>query len=355
MTKYIIKHIKKTDCILSKEINIPDIQRNLDLKHVNEIYNFENEYYLLHNEYCLHGSISIAINNNDIKYLIDGQHRCAAYLKLTNDYPERHIKLTIDYYYFNGNDNDNDNNNNSLNQIYKMVNEHKENFIVKCSIDKYKILNDIEKFFLNNFNDYIKSSSKPHKPYFNLEFIKNELLESNIIDILNITNSDQLINKIINLNKYYSTIKNDTFKKWGIKNILTIKQKINDKSNKYYLGIYTDEWIYRLIDMHQSNKNANQIEHLVMDFRVLINKALRRKVWSSYIGNLTLENGNVLFNGKCYCCKELVSYDDFECGHVEPVTRGGKTELENLRPICRSCNRDMGTMNLEEFVKELNI
>jgi 5-methylcytosine-specific restriction endonuclease McrA len=107
--------------------------------------------------------------------------------------------------------------------------------------------------------------------------------------------------------------------------------------------------------MHQSNKNANQIEHLVMDFRVLINKALRRKVWSSYIGNLTLENGEVLFNGKCYCCKELVSYDDFECGHVEPVTRGGKTELENLRPICRSCNRDMGTMNLEEFVKELNI
>lgn len=346
MTKHIIKHIKKIDCILSKEINIPDIQRKLDTNHVNEIYNFENEYYLLHNEYCLHGSISIAINNNDIKYLIDGQHRCAAYLKLMNDYPERHIKLTIDYYYFNGNDN-------SLNQIYKMVNEHKENFIVKCSIDKYKILNDIEKFYITNFNDYIKSSSKPHKPYFNLDTIKTELLESNILDILNITNSSELISKIISLNKYYSTIENDKFKKWGVKNILSIKEKINDKSNKYYLGIYTDEWIYRLIDMYQSNKDANEIEHLVMDFRMPINKALRKKVWSSYIGNLS--NNEILFNGKCYCCKELVSYDDFECGHIEPVTRGGKTELENLRPICRSCNRDMGTMNLEEFVKELRI
>ena len=45
MTKHIIKHIKKIDCILSKEINIPDIQRKLDINHVNEIYNFENEYY----------------------------------------------------------------------------------------------------------------------------------------------------------------------------------------------------------------------------------------------------------------------------------------------------------------------
>jgi len=347
MTKYIIKHIKKIDCILSKEINIPDIQRNLDIDHVNEIYNFENEYYLLHNEYCLHGSISIAINEEtDAKYLIDGQHRCSAYIKLTNDYPERHIKLTIDFYYFNGHYNDN-----SLNQIYKMVNEHKENFIVKCSIDKYKILNDIEKFFITNFSDYIKSSLKPHKPYFSLEFIKTELLESNIIDILNITNGDQLISKILNLNKYYSTVSDDKFKKWGIKNILTAKQKLNDKSNKYYLGLYTDEWIYRLIDMHQANKNADEIEHLTMDFRVPINKKLREKVWSSHIGNL-LDN-EILFNGKCYCCNELVSFTDFECGHVEPVTKGGKTELENLRPICRSCNRDMGTMNLNEWKDSL--
>ena len=31
-----------------------------------------------------------------------------------------------------------------------------------------------------------------------------------------------------------------------------------------------------------------------------------------------------------------------------------KNTLDNLRPICKTCNRSMGTMNLEEFKKEFH-
>ena len=33
---------------------------------------------------------------------------------------------------------------------------------------------------------------------------------------------------------------------------------------------------------------------------------------------------------------------------------GGPTEIDNLRSICGSCNKSMGTMNMENFKKTIN-
>jgi 5-methylcytosine-specific restriction endonuclease McrA len=38
-----------------------------------------------------------------------------------------------------------------------------------------------------------------------------------------------------------------------------------------------------------------------------------------------------------------------ECGHIIAHALGGNALLDNLMPVCKSCNRDMGTMNLEEY------
>lgn len=37
-----------------------------------------------------------------------------------------------------------------------------------------------------------------------------------------------------------------------------------------------------------------------------------------------------------------MSVFDFECGHNVPESKGGKTTLDNLVPICARCNRSMG-------------
>ena len=75
--------------------------------------------------------------------------------------------------------------------------------------------------------------------------------------------------------------------------------------------------------------------------RVSINKHLRKLVWSK-------RNDDNL-NGMCYVCEQRLEYDNFECGHVDSVNNGGKTELNNLEPICRKCNNDMGVVNLEDY------
>ena len=43
---------------------------------------------------------------------------------------------------------------------------------------------------------------------------------------------------------------------------------------------------------------------------------------------------------------------EFECGHVQSHVNGGSLEVGNLRPICGSCNKSMGSKLLFDYIKE---
>jgi 5-methylcytosine-specific restriction endonuclease McrA len=67
-----------------------------------------------------------------------------------------------------------------------------------------------------------------------------------------------------------------------------------------------------------------------------IPKALAEQVWISRMGHT--------FRGKCRVswCTNRITVFDYECGHNVPESKGGKTTLDNLVPICARCNRSMG-------------
>lgn len=76
-----------------------------------------------------------------------------------------------------------------------------------------------------------------------------------------------------------------------------------------------------------------------------IDKNLRELIWSKWIGE-------DIARSKCLCCKSrMISQFDFVCGHVEAVVKGGDDSVDNLRPICKSCNNGMKTMNMMEYIK----
>jgi 5-methylcytosine-specific restriction endonuclease McrA len=53
------------------------------------------------------------------------------------------------------------------------------------------------------------------------------------------------------------------------------------------------------------------------------------------------------------CCKKTtIKNTEFDCGHVMSERNGGGQEITNLRPICSSCNKSMGTTNMIDFVKK---
>ena len=75
-----------------------------------------------------------------------------------------------------------------------------------------------------------------------------------------------------------------------------------------------------------------------------IPKKVKTDVWNTFIGaNMPAH--------KCLCClKTVIVNTDFHVGHVTSEFNGGSLNIDNLRPICASCNYSMGTMNMKDYV-----
>ena len=67
-----------------------------------------------------------------------------------------------------------------------------------------------------------------------------------------------------------------------------------------------------------------------------IPKALKQQVWLNRFGKR--------FERTCYVswCNNTINCFTFDCGHNIPESKGGKTAICNLIPICRNCNLGMG-------------
>ena len=83
-----------------------------------------------------------------------------------------------------------------------------------------------------------------------------------------------------------------------------------------------------------------------MHKKVRIPSTIRNCVWNKYMGDTKKK-------GLCFCCNsEQITFANFECGHIQAVSKNGETTINNLRPICSLCNKSMGTNNMEEFMDQ---
>lgn len=91
------------------------------------------------------------------------------------------------------------------------------------------------------------------------------------------------------------------------------------------------------------SREVTNLENITTNSK--IPSALRNMVWKKYASKEKIY-------AKCYCCKtNEISIDNFVCGHVKSRYNDGETTLDNLRPICGSCNSSMGSKNMHEFMK----
>lgn len=59
------------------------------------------------------------------------------------------------------------------------------------------------------------------------------------------------------------------------------------------------------------------------------------------------------FEHKCPCCKDTtITRYDYECGHILSHKNGGSDEITNLKPICSTCNKSMGSKHMLDFIHE---
>ena len=326
------------------KVEIPEIQRGLDLEHVKSLkISFLNDY--KKKGYIDLGIITICLHANHF-FIINGQHRYAV-LKQFDDDLLKNIYIRIELKPVGSNT--------EMKELWISSNYSKQAIIIKNTNDQ-AILNGIEKYFRREFIKYISNSIKPNFPHFNLQKLMECLREKNFIQRCQLQSASQATKLIDSLNQFYKLNQHNINiwkHEWKIKTISIGKlQKCQDKSpsNTLYLSIWREfEWIDRLITHIEDRTDFKDMKHYTIQIKSRkIPKALRRNVWKKR--NTTKpESGSV---GKCYVCHDdTLEYDQFQCGHVKAYYLNGETNLNNLEPICGVCNQEMGIENLEDFKK----
>jgi 5-methylcytosine-specific restriction endonuclease McrA len=119
-----------------------------------------------------------------------------------------------------------------------------------------------------------------------------------------------------------------------------------DEYFEYKKGLPNIKEVPKNSEVIYKNGN-NEIDTDKSPIRPPMTKDRKDATWFKYVG------GNIP-EAKCYCCNvRPIHITDFEVGHNIPFSKGGTESIENLRPICRQCNKGMGNrLSIEEYKKE---
>ena len=98
---------------------------------------------------------------------------------------------------------------------------------------------------------------------------------------------------------------------------------------------------------HSKKKEKTNVINAKVSGKKAIPKTIRNQVWRRFCGDR--------LDAKCFCCAQSLAYESWEAGHVLSEAKGGKSVIDNLRPICLPCNRSMGTKHMFEFMKEYQL
>lgn len=324
-------------------INIPDIQRELDIDHVRQLKENQMKRFQEMGSFDF-GILDVCICE-EVLYLINGQHRYNVLQDLMTENVDQFSTIPI-YILVRTVKNKSE-----LDQLWSAVNHSKPIALCK-NIENQVFCSRLRKYLQLNYPKYLVASARPSRPHINLDLLQTKLVEIKFFENFPTVSDLDLIREIEVLNQFYIMTTYETWKSWNIKQFDRLIGKCNDKLNSgaiklFYIGIYNNyEWLDRIIYKLKNKKDYTDMMHYCGTNRVKINKKRRREVWEK-------RNGPSSTQGPCFVCQQNISIHDFECGHVESVFYGGGIGLSNLEPICRECNKAMGTENLEDYKKKM--
>lgn len=339
--------------LLSVAIEKPGIQRLKDPDKIKEIIDYQESFFKKNKHFNILGTINIHCCLEDQKnYLTDGQHRYESIKQLATMYrgEENHVSIEIvdidtkEEYETN----------------YKLINKNTPLPEFSETIDK-NIVETCFVYFENKYKGIWKPTLRPNRPYLN----KNHFQEA--ISIL----IDELLKHGHNLSSEEITdlieSKNDSMKKWsfkkfgGYRRITGDPTKLKEKCENCggcFLGMLPHnsdngyDWVRQIVQ-EKTGIEMDKVKK-AKSSKKSIPKKRKLEVWYEYIGKDKGEH-------ECLCCrKEKINQGgNWEAGHVistHNLLNENKTDdisVDNLRPICSSCNKGMGKRNMKEYMEEL--
>ena len=345
------------DLIAYTDLEIPKIQVDQSEEKINNIKNkyYENPHYFLAKSLITIAVLQVC----DITkyYLLDGQHRYEAIkeiVKSTNT--NEPILLSIIF-------------TKSKIDLIKLFRELNIDSIKTPQADlfswiikeklKEKILLVFEKYLPKTNNDYIFTINQFVDNIMHKKYIKQFHKEDDITD-LNILDEDiddkyvsDIYEILLDKNKEYfdkfdyisKHQQNNNFKSKEIKLIEEKKNCMFFKKNNFFEYLKNPK--LELLE-HEGCCNCNK--STCPYCKTSIPALLKKEVWKKYHGDHT--------NAKCpiYECKNIMDINvnnSWHTGHIKSRKNGGLTKLENLKPLCQSCNNSMSGKNWQDYEDEL--
>jgi hypothetical protein len=317
-----------------------DIQRNVDVEHLADLKDYQQQHMAKFGMYSF--STQIVAAEHEGKYaLVDGQHRLETIRYLLDVDFERasHIRVPLLMVQLGSVG--------EYDDVFVAINKNKPVRLYKNVYDWKKVGKHLEQYFCQHYRPYLKATDTPQVPHLNVDALLRYIDEGDYIQKMGI-GFEELLSEIEALNSCYRLHWKELLHvPRYMTNAPVWAEKCEQKNaaRPLYLGMFRKfEWVDRILlkVTHPTEYPTYlSMKHVPANYRGRIYKSTRRSVWH--------KRNSQSLQGGCYVCAKPIHYDDFECGHVVSVFAGGPTSVDNMEPVCRMCNSDMGTDHLEEF------
>lgn len=317
------KYIKTNISSLKHIVSIPEIQRVINQKRVNDIFQNIFESYKKGKEFLSPNTLIFAEHNN-IKYLIDGQHRFLAYLKLFDEY-KYDTELVINVISINDKS--------ELLPLFNLINDTVPVACVPDNVSR-KTCNEVVKYFMEKYPNIFSYSrnGRTQRP-----FVHQTKFEEEVNRLLEFY-PDNLINKLEEINnelKSYNVFQFKRTKSDTQEKISKLRNKAINKGGLLF-GMFQDFSCFDKLKIINNNT--------IFKRRDKVPIPLRDKVWRMYNGEKD--------KSTCMFCSKIIDKKSCHMAHNLAHSKGGDISIDNLYPCCSECNLSMDTKTFEEFKQD---
>lgn len=127
----------------------------------------------------------------------------------------------------------------------------------------------------------------------------------------------------------------------------TVFARLLSTSSETTVDIGAIETTEDAIIMCKVTEEAEETIKELQKKRKQIPTKIRQLTWRKYIGDS--------MNGNCWCCAGVITFEQWHAGHVVPASKGGPDKVDNLRPLCSSCNLSMGNSHMGDFIRRYGL
>jgi hypothetical protein len=298
-----------------------EVQRVIQQKRVDEIYTDMLQTYKQGQIIVCAGALIVA-ELQEIKYLIDGQHRFQALVKLHND-TKHDQQIVVNTIKVNSQD--------ELTNLFNRINNTLPVAEIPLGLSRCDV-NATTRHFQDKYPNIfsITRTGDVQRPHIN-----PTKFEEQVIKLLEVYPCN-LIEKLESLNDSLKTQNAHQFKIKSSDTLVNIQELLAKATRKggLYFGLFPKFECFERLYPRQFVK-----------YRQKINKILRNAIWKKYCGS-SLES-------KCPWCDKTISSSDCHMAHDLAHSHGGDSNVDNLYPCCAGCNLAMGTRSYEEMLKIL--